>query len=434
MAQYHKLVVRKGLDTEIIALMEAELGFDTNTKTFRVGDGTATPLKIMTNKSTGSIDYSSMTEITLPNIKLKAGAKIAGVDISSMLTTPGLVTARTGGLFAPVQILSSDNSLVVTNGDGQAGNIDVKLHPTIIANILGSSVLTVVSHDTTLTGGGTAVSPLSVVNSSVSVRGIIQTATQTEANAGTDGVKALTPVLLKNIGGSTLTALQTLISGGVTVNTDSSLAGSGIGGNPLTVVQATVVQKGGSSLATQLEVNAGIDTQKIITPALLRNITPGSLTGNAITKIAHTYDNLQEITLPADGTTEISIPNSTFLSIHTLINLVAPLITDARVLFTTTVNLESFINGVWVVVAGFYQRQHSDPVSPVYVPNSSSYQEIRLASSVAGNTVIFTPSGLISAASFTGRYRAAVIKSGTGFVSGNPVSDTGASTIKIKHL
>jgi hypothetical protein len=208
MAQYHKIVARKGLASEIIALMEGEIGFDIDTKTFRVGDGTASPPKIITNKSTGSVDFSSLTEITFPTIKLKSGAKIAGVDLSSMLSAAGLIAARSDGNFSPVSILSSDNSLVVTHGDGQGGNIDIKLHPTIIDSILSANVLTFVSHDTSLVGLGNPSSPLSVVNSTVLNRGIIQTATQSEANSGIDDTKALTPANLLNISGNTLTSLQ----------------------------------------------------------------------------------------------------------------------------------------------------------------------------------------------------------------------------------
>lgn len=86
----------------------------------------------------------------------------------------------------------------------------------------------------------------SVVPASETVAGAIEIATQTEVDAGTDGVKAVTPLTL-------LSSITTILS------------------NPANLPDATETQKGVAEIATQAETDAGTDDERFITPLKLAN-------------------------------------------------------------------------------------------------------------------------------------------------------------------
>lgn len=62
----YKLLTRRGLKSDREAIVTGELGLDTDEKTLIVGDGTSTPPRIITDKSTGSFDLTSLHSLTLP--------------------------------------------------------------------------------------------------------------------------------------------------------------------------------------------------------------------------------------------------------------------------------------------------------------------------------------------------------------------------------
>ena len=85
--------------------------------------------------------------------------------------------------------------------------------------------------------------PLNLPKSSETQLGVIEIATETETNAGTDNERAITPLKLK-----------TYVD------------------NPANIPFATEIQRGISEIATQVEVDTGIDDEKIVTPLKLRNL------------------------------------------------------------------------------------------------------------------------------------------------------------------
>jgi Major tropism determinant N-terminal domain len=127
MTQYlTKLIARTGLAAAIPVLDRGELGYDTDTKTLRVGDGSAVPLKVLTTGSTSVYDFST-ADVTYGDIKLKTIAgKVGGVTINKLNATDGLL-ARFGpdGIHSTV-IMSGDSSLTITGGDGSGGVVDIR--------------------------------------------------------------------------------------------------------------------------------------------------------------------------------------------------------------------------------------------------------------------------------------------------------------------
>jgi hypothetical protein len=127
------VVARYGLSANVPTLRVGEFGYDTDTKTMRIGDDTSSPPKIMTTKSTGTFDFSSVTTITLPGgTQATSDGKVDGVDISSLNQNNGLLVRTGNGTFGNTQMISGDSTLLITNSTGVlAGGIDIRLNPNV---------------------------------------------------------------------------------------------------------------------------------------------------------------------------------------------------------------------------------------------------------------------------------------------------------------
>lgn len=127
------VVARYGLAANVPTLRMGEFGFDTDTKTLRVGDDTSAPTKVMTTKSTGSFDFSTVTQITLPGGTLVTNdGKVDGVDISTLNQSNGLLVRTGSGTFNNTTMVSGDGTLLITNPTGVlAGGIDIRLNPNV---------------------------------------------------------------------------------------------------------------------------------------------------------------------------------------------------------------------------------------------------------------------------------------------------------------
>lgn len=149
-----RIVIRQGLQADIPALISAEMGWDTDKRVLRVGDNSPTPVKIMTDKSTDSFDFTSIPLIKFGKLEFQSGAKVGGLDLDSLNNSSGIIVrSPVSGVFSRTKIVSGDGSISVTNGEGIAGNIDVRVDPTIVAAIAAAQPATV-------TAGATApVSP-----------------------------------------------------------------------------------------------------------------------------------------------------------------------------------------------------------------------------------------------------------------------------------
>lgn len=439
MSQYQKIIVRTGNAADVPALSAGELGWDKDEKFFRVGDGLADPPRIVTDKSTGTFDLSNLTSITLPTIELEAGAKVGGVDLSSMLSSTGIVVARASGSFAPVSVVSSNDSLVITNPAGQGGNIDIVLHPNIIANLLATSVLSQVSHDTTMSGDGTAGSPLSVVVGSTTQSGILRLATQTEADTGAITTAALTPSNLANIGGSALTNLTSKIVGNYSISSDATLTGTGQGASPLSVVQATTTQRGALEIATQAEADAGIDTSRALTSAHILNMDVTGANAAAIAEMAYNFSNMAQFNIPTDGSTQVIPGKLLQVSLTPFVNI--PTTTDNNGMFRTDLHFEALLDGVWVRLELVGLRRRTGPSQLVYgsqvgyTSDASGGPRNTFQVYVAKTTTGWKVSGpydVHTGSSFANQFRCRLVATDElgGTTSGGiPVTNTGAGSL-----
>lgn len=135
-----RVVARQGLAADVPTLIQGELGFDIDKKVARIGDLTPTPPRIMTDKSTGNFDYSSVGDIRFPGDLLFSGGRINGVNIEKLNQTSGLIVRSGNNAFKAVSLTSADGSLTITNNAGiNNGNIDLRVNTSssVFNNIIG---------------------------------------------------------------------------------------------------------------------------------------------------------------------------------------------------------------------------------------------------------------------------------------------------------
>lgn len=132
MSQLQRIIVRMGLSADIPALKDAELGWDIDTKTLRIGNESPNPHKVMTTGSTGTFVF--------PFVTVKFGSleadDINGVDFNSLTSDEGVLVSLGNGSFAGRAFTSNDGSVLITNGNGQNGNIDLSVSTETISGAL----------------------------------------------------------------------------------------------------------------------------------------------------------------------------------------------------------------------------------------------------------------------------------------------------------
>lgn len=133
-----RVVARLGLAGDVPSLIAGEFGYDTDTKTLRVGDGTATPPRIPTTKSSGVFDFASISYMRVPELRLPPGGKVDGVDVSSLNSGNGFVVRRADGDFINRVMASGNGTISIVNGDGVNGDIDIRLSDSLIADLTPS--------------------------------------------------------------------------------------------------------------------------------------------------------------------------------------------------------------------------------------------------------------------------------------------------------
>ena len=163
---------------------------------------------------------------------------------------------------------------------------------------------------------------LTLPTASDTQKGIVELATQGETDTATDDTKAVTPLKLKSNLDTTIPPARRLPALGdagdvVTVNS----AGDGLEfASPAeaSVADATESVKGIAELATQAEVDAGTDTEKIVTPATLKAKLDADLPPEASEIISGTVElaSTDEARNGVDDTRAMT-PSKTVLAIET---------------------------------------------------------------------------------------------------------------------
>lgn len=278
-----KVIVRFGLAANVPTLQQAEMGYDTDQKVLRVGDDTPTPPRIPTTKSLGNFDFTTSGAWKFSQIDMAENGTIDGVDISKLNAASGIMIRKANNDFGHVSVGSGDSSLQVTNGNGVNGNLDIRIHPSIMTLINGGFLQRVYT-SAVMTGTGRQESPLDIRAASTTLTGVSRFATNAEAGAGSLTNVKLSPSNLLNLApdSAVFLYLKGLFQTNLSLSHDSTLSGAGNPSSPLSVVQATTTQRGGAVIATQVDVNAGSDAQKYLTPATLKGLAQGSPTAVAL--------------------------------------------------------------------------------------------------------------------------------------------------------
>jgi photosystem II stability/assembly factor-like uncharacterized protein len=110
--KYH-IAAMLGSSLQTPALSLGVIGYDIDTKTFRVGDDTSTPPKVPTNKSSGSFEFPNITDFKLRNLSLYTGGKIDGVEPKTMVKAAGFAYHLNNGQFGNVSLQSPNGSITI---------------------------------------------------------------------------------------------------------------------------------------------------------------------------------------------------------------------------------------------------------------------------------------------------------------------------------
>jgi hypothetical protein len=121
-----KLMIRSGFESQIPILEVAEPGYATDIRTMLIGDGSTTPPRIMTTKSRGIFDFRSTDLVKFSNVTID---NLNGFDPNVLNTTNGLVTRIGLNQFTGRSIVSGNASIGITNPNGVAGNVDIRVNP-----------------------------------------------------------------------------------------------------------------------------------------------------------------------------------------------------------------------------------------------------------------------------------------------------------------
>ncbi len=129
---------------------------------------------------------------------------------------------------------------------------------------------------------------ISNLDSSETQKGVIEIATQEEVDAATDNVRAVTPLKLRQAINSFFTSSST----NITINSAQ-------------LPQATETSIGALEIATQNEVNTGVDSQRAVVPSTLNSGIQNYLNSDT-TNININPGNLPQATESAIGAAEIA--------------------------------------------------------------------------------------------------------------------------------
>lgn len=123
----YRVVARQGLAADVPTLLTGEIGWDTDTKTFRVGDLTADPPKVMSTKSTGPFAFPSVSQFAIGGVTIQDG-KVDGVSIAALNQFNGFLVRKGTNLFGTVVLTSGDNTLSIFHPYGDTADPDLRVN------------------------------------------------------------------------------------------------------------------------------------------------------------------------------------------------------------------------------------------------------------------------------------------------------------------
>ncbi len=262
---------------------------DTNTDTLQsVADSTSSAENFVTFVASASGAQTAGSDSTFVYIPSSETLKVKNLIVSGDTTTAN----------ETVKIVSN-NTLEFEGASGTDADNELKL-TTAVLN--GDHVVTLPSATGTvaltsqITGTNSGTNTGDEPAASTTVAGIIELATNTEANTGSATNRAVTPANLGAFTGtSNITTVGTIGTGtwqGTAISTDyiANTSGTNSGDEP----DASVSTKGIIEIATQAEVKTGTDTGRAVTPATLRvPFKAVTITGNGTLtsfNVDHNFD------------------------------------------------------------------------------------------------------------------------------------------------
>lgn len=136
---YH-VVYRYGNSINVPPLREGEAGYDIDKKVARVGDGTSTPPRIITDKSFGAFEYDQVEYVKYREVQLFEGGKIDGLDPSSLITATGFAFHSQDGQFTNVRFVSANMSIKfggLQPQEGGGATFNIELSDELMAVLIG---------------------------------------------------------------------------------------------------------------------------------------------------------------------------------------------------------------------------------------------------------------------------------------------------------
>lgn len=224
-------------------------------------------------------DSSSSAENFVTFVANASGAQTAGSD-STFVYIPSSETLKVKNLIVSgdtttanetVKIVSN-NTLEFEGASGTAADKELKLttavltgdHVITLPNATGTVALT-----SQITGTNSGTNTGDEPDATTSVKGVVELATNAEANAGTPTARAVTPANLQAFtGSSSIVTVGTIATGvwqGTAISTDyiANTSGTNTGDEP----NSSTSTRGIVELATTTEASTGTDNIRAATPA-----------------------------------------------------------------------------------------------------------------------------------------------------------------------
>lgn len=190
-----RIVVRIGMSQEIPGMPIGEMGWDIDLHRLRVGDGSSIPAIIMANKSIGPFEFNFIDYVQYPEIRMLPDGTVDGVDISDLNAANGFLVRRGNNLWAHRAMTNTDNTIVIQNPQGLAGDPVFNLSD-YVKGLIYNALQYVRVDNITIHGDGTDAAPLYAHVANYNERGVVELADANETIVGVDNSRAITPASL----------------------------------------------------------------------------------------------------------------------------------------------------------------------------------------------------------------------------------------------